>query len=271
MEHDPMTTKQIGTIRSLWLYPVKSMAGESLSELTLMATGAIGDRIWALVDTGNGMVVSAKNPNKWPELLECRARYLSPPQHRGSPSPVEITLANGTTVRSDQKDIDEVLSDCWNRPVQLTASPPREPLLEQYLMEEQEILTEAIPEGTFFDVAPIHLLTTATLRRLQQCLAKGAINVRRFRPNLVLDCNGSEFLEGQWLGCTIEIGSEVRLKLTSHCPRCIMTTLGQGDLPKDAEVLRSIARENQGRLGAYAMVLQGGAIGIDDPVRIVSE
>jgi hypothetical protein len=71
--------------------------------------------------------------------------------------------------------------------------------------------------------------------------------VRRFRPNIVVatapDHEG--FVENDWIGRTLAIGDEVRLRITGPCPRCVMTTLPQGDLPKDAGILRTAAQNNE--------------------------
>jgi MOSC domain len=67
---------------------------------------------------------------------------------------------------------------------------------------------------------------------------------------------------------TLAIGTAVRLKITSPCGRCVMTTLAQGDLPKDPGILRAAAQHNQVNVGVYAAVEQGGTIRRGDPVRI---
>jgi uncharacterized protein len=47
-----------------------------------------------------------------------------------------------------------------------------------------------------------------------------------------------------------------------------MTTLPQGDLPKDAGILRTAAQHNQANVGVYADVVRGGAICRGDPVTV---
>ena len=105
----------------------------------------------------------------------------------------------------------------------------------------------ALPEGTFFDCAAVHLLTTATLDRLRELYQHGRFEARRFRPNIVLEPASGErnFVENSWIGHTLAIGDEVRLSVTGPCPRCVMTTLRQGDLPGDPGILRTAARHNQ--------------------------
>jgi uncharacterized protein YcbX len=126
----------------------------------------------------------------------------------------------------------------------------------------------ALPEGTFFDCAVVHVLTTATLERLRELYPQGRFEVRRFRPNIVVaTAEGQEdFVENAWIGRTLALGDAVRLSITGPCPRCVMTTLAQGDLPKDPGILRTAAQHNQVNVGVYASVLQGGTLRRGDPV-----
>jgi hypothetical protein len=89
--------------------------------------------------------------------------------------------------------------------------------------------------GTFFDAAAVHVLTTATIERLREFFPHGRFEVRRFRPNIVVEpvTTEEDFVENDWLGRTLTIGDELRLSITNPCPRCVMTTLPQGDLPRD--------------------------------------
>ena len=132
------------------------------------------------------------------------------------------------------------------------------------------VTDESMPPGTFFDLAPIHLLTTATLDRLRALYPQGRFEVRRFRPNIVVALEGErqEFVENGWVGRTLRLGSEVRLRITRPCGRCVMTTLPQSDLPHDPGILRTAVRNNQGHVGVYATVLQGGTIRRGDAVRL---
>jgi uncharacterized protein YcbX len=128
----------------------------------------------------------------------------------------------------------------------------------------------ALPPGTFFDCATVHLLTTATLDRLRDGYSKGRFEVQRFRPNIVVDPVGGEpgFVEDAWIGQTLAIGDEVRLRITGPCGRCVMTTLAQGALPQDREILRTAVHHHQGQVGVYAAVVRGGTIRCGDRVRL---
>nr|MBA3611629.1 MOSC domain-containing protein [Nitrospirales bacterium] len=138
--------------------------------------------------------------------------------------------------------------------------------------DKRDTVTDfSLPAGTFFDAAMVHLLTTATLNRLREAYPEGRFEVPRFRPNLVVDSGGSGegFMEQEWVGQTLGIGEEVRLKITGSCGRCVMTTLAQGELPKDTGILRAAVQHNAGNVGVYVSVARGGVIRCGDRVRLV--
>jgi uncharacterized protein YcbX len=135
------------------------------------------------------------------------------------------------------------------------------------------------PPGTFFDYAAMHLVTTATLQSLQNHYPQGTVDVRRFRPNIVVETGAAEqpFPENDWVGKTIGMGDEVQLRVLIACPRCVMTTLRQSTLPHDAGMLRAIAECNRqdldalGKLpcvGVYAQVTRTGLVRKGDKVAI---
>jgi uncharacterized protein YcbX len=266
----------VGTVVSLWCYPVKSMQGEELNATEVTARGLLGDRAFALVAAADGKVASAKNPRKWPDLLGFRATFAEPPRGAGPLPPLRLTLPVGTALSGGQPDRDEVLSAALGRAVALRSAAPTAPVLEEYwpdiagLAHRDAVTEEAMPAGTFFDLATVHVLTTATIDRLRELSPQGRFEVRRFRPNVVVACTppGGGFVEAGWVGRTLALGDEVRLRVTGPCPRCVMTTLPQADLPKDPGILRAAVQHNQGNVGVYASVLRGGTVRRGDPVTL---
>ena len=264
----------VATVVALWRYPVKSMVGEQLDAAELTDRGLLGDRRHALVDRETGKVASAKFPRKWPTLFAHRATYVEPPTDGHNFPAVRITLPDGRDIRSDDADVHQVLSADLGREVTLDQSVPEAPSLEEYWpdiegLDHRDALTdETMAPGTFFDSGIVHLLTTATLDRLGQLYPEGRFDVRRFRPNLVLaPADGQAgFVEDAWVGQTLAIGDEVRLRINKPCLRCVMTTLEQDDLPRDPGILRAAAQHNDVRVGVYASVERGGQIRIGDEV-----
>lgn len=265
-----------GAVVSMWRYPVKSMMGEEINASDLTDRGVLGDRSRALVDIETGKVVSAKNPKKWPNMFDFRAAFATPPALGGPLPPVRVTLPDGVSATSDDAGFAQVLSAALGRPVRMaTAAPPR-PSLEEYwpdiaeLAHQETVTDEAMPVNTFFDLATIHVLTTATLNRLRELYPQGRFEIRRFRPNIVvnLDDDDAEFAEGKWVGRELRIGDDVVLEITDHCPRCVMTTLAQGDLPRDSGILRAAALHNEVHVGVYAEVRTAGRVQRGDSVTL---
>jgi uncharacterized protein YcbX len=223
------------------------------------------------VDSADGKAATAKNPKKWPTLFGFRATFIEPPRPDASMPPVRITLPDGTTVTSQQADLDQLLSKALNRTVKLNAAGRGRAgpvVAEEYWpdmegLDFRDSVTDfTLPERTFFDCATVHLLTTATLDRLHQLYPPGRFEVPRFRPNIVVAPASGEpdFIENAWIGHTVAIGDSVRLSITGPCGRCVMTTLAQGDLPPDPGILRTAAQHNKVNVGIYATVERGGSI-----------
>lgn len=276
-----------GSVRSVWRYPVKSMLGEELEACEVTERGFRGDRAFALVDAEDGKVASTKNPRKWARLFECRARFSD------DGGEVRITLPDGATVSARDPSAAELLSDLLGRKTTLRTSAAGPPVIEELWLDgapdgravTDETIARGSPAGTFFDYALVHLVTTGTLARFAELYPAGRFDVRRFRPNLLVSTadGAAEFVENGWIGKTVAIGESVRLAVTDPCPRCVMSTLAQEDLPADPGILRTAARHNslvggEGRgpagvyaasVGVYARVLSGGTVRRGDPVRVL--
>jgi uncharacterized protein len=273
------TQSEVGVVVSLWRYPVKSLMGEELNATAISERGLLGDRAYALVDSSDGKVATAKNPRKWPTLFDFRAGFIEPPRLNANLPPIRITLPDGTIAATQQSDLNQIISNTLNRKVTLNAAERGHvgPVnAEEYWpdmegLDYRDTVTNfALPEGTFFDCATVHLLTTATLDRLRELYPQGRFEVRRFRPNIVMEPASGEkgFIETSWIGHTLDIGGEVCLSVTGPCARCVMTTLPQGDLPRDPGILRAAAQHNQAHVGVYAAVVRGGTIRRGDQVRL---
>lgn len=287
------------TVTSIHRYPVKSMLGESLQQAVIGPRGIVGDRAYAVLDAETGIVASAKVPRRWAGMLDFAAAYAAEPQADGPPPPVTITFPDGTVHRSDDPDIDDALSAALGRPVRLVTEPPEgsgfeelwpdiEGLAPQKVIDATATRREESGEvisrfdlsafgapGTFFDLSALHVLTSATLDRLQELAPDATFDARRYRPNLVLSTREDGFVENGWPGSTASIG-DARIGYSFATMRCVMTTLAQSDLPADADTLRTIAKHNRIDIpqiggvwacaGVYADVVDTGAIAVGDQV-----
>jgi uncharacterized protein YcbX len=203
-----------------------------------------------------------------------------------------ITLPDGKTVSSTDPGVDEVLSGLLGQPVTLTGTPSDGATLDRAVPEavlrdgiKAEVpatlieLGAAAPPGTFVDFAPLHLLTTATLDRIAELSPYRRVRLERYRPNVVIRTDAVGFTENDWLGRDLRVGDDLVLRVIARTPRCAIPTLAHGDLPRDTEALRVVARHNRIRplpeadpepcAGVYAQVLHPGRIAAGDPVRPV--
>jgi uncharacterized protein YcbX len=132
-----------------------------------------------------------------------------------------------------------------------------------------EIFEFTSPPGTYFDAFPLHVLTTASLEALALRAPEAAWDVRRFRPNFLIEtADGIEGLvESGWSGRRLRVGG-LTLKCEMPAPRCSMTIQAQQSLPKDPRVLRTIVAVGQ-NLGLYANVESEGRVTIGDEVELL--
>jgi hypothetical protein len=259
-------------------YPVKSMLGEELAAADVTVRGLAGDRELALVHRETGKVASAKNPRAWSGLLKLAAA--------GAPA-VKVTFPDGTVMAGADAGIDAILSRFLGQPVTLTDTPPPGAVLdradpEQVLRDgirarvhvETGQLGGAAPEGTFFDFAPLHLLTTSTLDQIARLSPRGMVEPERYRPNIVIRTTAAGFAENDWVGRDLRIGRDLTIRVIARTPRCAIPTLEHGSLPRDLDALRVPAAHNrvspldalgpQPCAGAYAEVLHPGRIKVGD-------
>ena len=184
-------SETVGTVAELWRFPVKSMRGEKLPEIVVTKHGVLGDRAYALIDIDTGRVVSAKSIKLFPEILNCEAKFVDHPRSGGDVPPVQISLPDGTMLRSDAMGADRVLSTYFKRNVALKQSAPEDFTVDQYhpdvegadpggnrdAVVAQKLgsalfaslgMESPIPIGSFLDVFPISILTSSTLARIAE-------------------------------------------------------------------------------------------------------
>lgn len=277
-------------------FPVKSMLGEEPDRVFVGANGIAGDRSHALIDVATGKVASAKSPRLWGGLLGLSAAYVD---DAAPGAALRVRLPDGTHLDSRDPAFDQCLSGAIGRQVQMVGVPGADAAYEDEWPEIADLApadliegtrTSVSPEGrsvstlpvglmapgTFQDVAPITVLTTASLRTGAALTTGSRWDPRRFRANVLIDLDGDGFVENDWVGGKIRIG-EATFEIFAPTPRCVMPTLAQSDLPADREILRTVAKNNRvdvagtglyACLGAYASVVTEGWIHRGDAVEV---
>jgi len=242
------------------------MRGEALAAADVTLRGVLGDRSYAVIDLArNRRVTAGDAARRWSRMLTLEACYTRPPRPVHAPPPVQIRCDDGSACVSDAPDVAEWLS--------------------AKLGEQVALWTEADAEGAAprpgdadaagepaqaYEAAPIHLLTTASLRAAGARAPGSQFAPERFRPNIVVDVGEAEgFVEDTWMGRTLGLGDALRLEIVERSERCVMTTLAQGELGRDPRIFKAVSDANERCLGVYARVVAPGALRPGDPVRLL--
>ena len=238
----------MSVVSALWRYPVKSMQGEQLTEAQIGSTGIVGDRMWAVVDTATGLGLTGRRA---PELLFAHAALTD--------DGVRITLPDGSIAADDA-----ALSGWLGRSVALVrATPTTSATFEIGLADDDGADHDPAapwvqwngPVGTFHD-------STRTQVSIIGAETVGTWDMRRFRPNVVIDGTG----EDEWVGRQLQLGDAV-VDVVKQIDRCVMTTRRQpGGVERDIDVLRTINRERANNLGVGALVVTPGAVRVGDAI-----
>ncbi|HEX2575943.1 MAG TPA: MOSC domain-containing protein [Aquihabitans sp.] len=257
----PPAPEPLGTVARCWRYPVKSLQGVELPRLTIGAEGVEGDRTFGLLDAAPGASGRLLSAKRSAALLEAAATDDA------------ITLPDGRTVVLDAPDVDDVLSAWLGRPVRLARPTANQPVSYEMTFdppdEDAEVFDIPTPTASFVDLAPVHLVATATLAACAEARPDLDWDVRRFRPNLLVDVDGPPFVEGTWLGRHLQVGGAV-LSIDTPTVRCAMPLRAQpGGIEREPELFRAMNELNTvspNHLGAYCSVVEPGTVAAGDPV-----
>ena len=287
---------RVGSVETLFRYPVKSMQGETPASVDLLDKGIEGDRNWAVRDEKRGGISGAR---RFPDLMRFSSTLLEDPSSDGSRE-AEIVFPDGQRRLSSDPGLAKHISEVLGQEVTFWPLLPADEVdhyrlgapvhsdIETELRAifgrtDEESLPDlsifppetfqfASPPGSYYDVYPLHVMTSASLSTLQERAPESVMDVRRFRPSILIgdDQSGDSFPEAAWCGKRLGLG-EAEIEIISECPRCVMTTHGFEDLAKDPSVMRTLVRENNGNLGVYARPIKRGRIHVGDPVVVLAD
>lgn len=275
-------------IDCIWSYPVKSMVGSTIESVELSMLGIVGDRRWAVRDLERGGIRGAKQLGA---LMTLTAHDIS------DSNEVEIDFPDGRRFTSASPDVDAALSAHLGHRVRLEALRPASDLdhyrrgapasddimvelrnifgreesepLPDFSVFPPEVMEFESPPGTYHDCWPLMIMSTSALESLRLALPESIIDVRRFRPSLVIDTPGSiGHPEFGWAGRTARLGGAV-IAFETACPRCVMVTREVADLPADRAILRHIVRDLNQNVGVYARVVSPGVVRRGDELSFV--
>ncbi|HEY7931307.1 MAG TPA: MOSC N-terminal beta barrel domain-containing protein [Acidimicrobiales bacterium] len=248
-------------VHELWRHPVKSMGGERVTAVTLTERGVRDDRAWGVRDVASGTILSAKREGR---LFGASASLVN--------DLLSVTLPDGR-VYDPGPALDESLGRWLERDVRLVEADaygvPVFQGVDDFENDASALTSWEGMFGSFVDDSPLHLLTTGDLAQLARERPELNWDVRRFRPNVVIDTpliSRSAWVQGQRLA----IG-DVEVEVTKACTRCVMTTRAQpGGLERELDVLRHVARHHEARVGVRARVTRTGELRRGDVVSVLS-
>ncbi|KUI46730.1 sulfurase [Mycobacterium sp. GA-1199] len=284
----------------MWRYPVKSLGGERVDSVGIGPRGVFGDRLWAVRDLERDVTASAR---RIPALLNATARYAAPLPPDAGPGKVPdvvITFPDGSELSSSDDAVNAKLSELAGRDMRLTALPPVEdtslhrlskherdnasiaslrtdfgvgdgerfPDVSMFRMADLATLARySTPPGMFVDLAPVHVLSITSLATVGAEVEGDALDVRRFRPNVLLALHEPDdgLPEAQWTGGHLTVGGAV-LEVTMPTIRCVVPSRAQPGLEVDRRITKAVAERAQRCLGSYCWVDTPGTVRVGDVV-----
>jgi len=251
----------IGRVVELWRFPVKSLQGERVDALTLRPGGIEGDRAWALVDRATGKLMSAK---RHAALFHGRAGTEG--------GEVVVALPTGAEFVAGDPEGSRFASEWLDRDVEIRPVEPGTAVAYEMTFDPPNDAAEVIdipaPAGSFLDLAAVHLLSTATLARARVEDPELDWDVRRFRPNVVIELaegDGPEaaFTEDTWVGRQVGIG-DARVSIRMSTVRCAMPLRGQPGLEPQPGMYDVMEALHANHIGVYADTVRPGPIRVGD-------
>jgi uncharacterized protein YcbX len=246
---------EVGLVSAIYRYPVKSMAGELLETARLGWHGIEGDRRLAfrrLADKSGFPWLSA---SKLPQLLLYKPvrRDSNANSKDGEPLPTHVRTPDGKEYELRSDELREEISDRYGSEVELMN----------------------LKHG-IFDEACISVISRNTVQGVERASGR-AIDLRRFRPNVVIETNSSEpFAEDRWVGRTLMFGEGnsgavpiTSIGITMRDERCVMVNLDPDTAERDSNVMKTVVRLNENFAGVYGTVVRAGELRVGQVVTLV--
>ena len=240
---------ELGRISAIFRYPVKSMAGELLDVAKLGWHGIEGDRRLAFRRLNDKSGFPWLTASKLPQLLLYKPFGLD--SNTVEPLPTHVRTPDGREYELRSDELRQEISSRYGSDVELMN------------------LNHGI-----FDEACISVISLGTVHSVARESGRGVdlCDVRRFRPNVVIETNGAEpFEEDRWVGRTLMFGeanSGTALRVTMKDERCVMVNLDPDTAERDSEVMKTVVRMNENYAGVYGTVISAGELRIGQVVTL---
>lgn len=250
---DTSVSQEIGQIKSIFRYPVKSMAGVQLDRAMLGWHGLNGDRRFGFRRLADQSGFPWLTASRLPELILYKPTGAS---EVNQDLPTHVRTPDGAELALHSEELQNEISRRHGAPLQLMQ----------------------LKHG-IFDDATVSLINAATVREIEREAGR-AVDVLRFRPNILIESNSNEpFAEDQWVGKTLRFGSDdtrfgsddnaPAVSITMRDLRCVMINLDPETAEADANVMKTTLRLNTNHAGVYATVISSGELRVDQKVYLV--
>ena len=258
----------VGTVESLWRYPVKSMRGEELEEAFSGYPGVYGDRLFAFKSSASPKGFQYFTAREQRRLLQYRPRFRYPDK---AARPVNLTDADKMGAGPLSADISELMVDIETPGGKTLAID--DPVLIKMLrsdVDEKHQLTLMRSHRAMTDCRPVSIFSLQSARQLSEETGK-PIDKRRFRANVYVDlASGRGFAENDFVGRSLRIGPKVVVRILERDARCVMITLDPDTSEKTPEILKKVAQAHEGMAGVYGAVMVEGLLHKGDPVEVLN-
>jgi uncharacterized protein len=265
-----MTT--IGTVESLWRYPVKSMRGAEMPEVFMGFSGIYGDRCYAFKNSAARKGFPYLNANVQHRMLRYYPQFRRPERAARPPNLTEAESI-GPGANPANADPEDMALDVVTPSGEIVAvdDPALIELLGEGISEKNQ-LKLVRSDRALADCRPVSLISLQTIRQVESELGM-PIDKRRFRANIYFDfaAESSGFHEDNLVGRRLRVGSKATLMVLERDPRCKMICLDPDTGEQDPAVLRNVAQAHDNFAGVYCAVLIEGLLKKGDPIEVAAE
>jgi hypothetical protein len=260
----------VGSVESLWRYPVKSMAAEELDELFVGYAGVYGDRLFAFESAANDRGFPYFTGRDKREMIRYRARFRNPDK---AARPINLAEAEklGPTINPTSADASDLMIDVETPDGKTFAID--DPALLEHLRangNQKHELKLLRSDKAITDCRPLSIFGIQSAKKLGHETGV-EVDKRRFRANVYVDLTSANgFAENEFVGKSLRIGSKVVVAVTDRDARCMMITLDPDTSEKSPAILKAVAQAHQGTAGVYGAVLVEGMIRKGDAIELLS-
>ena len=257
----------VGTVESLWRYPVKSMRGEELDEIFAGFAGVYGDRLFAFESSANRKGFPFFTGRDKRQMIRYKVQFRNPEKAACPRNLSEAEKANANPITADASDlmIDVETPDKKTFPID-------DPALIDSLranVDGNHKLRLIRSDKAMTDCRPLSIFAVQSAKKLGEETGV-TVDKRRFRANVYLDLKSSvAFAEDELLGKSLRVGSKVVVAVLERDPRCMMITLDPDTAEKTPAILKKVAQAHGGFAGVYGAVLAEGMIRKGDSVELI--